>query len=331
MDYTIDPSTLAEYWAFAVSRFYGICTDVLLYGVLLVLLCIAAPGLYYWPGGARKMLAAATFAMALLATSQVILHVVLTRLDLEIVRLEIEGETWPASPVRVRIGNLADRLYAGQDFLLVTNNIVTDSLFIYRCFLIWGRNARVVSLPILMLIASTVLGYVSTYQDDLEDSHFIDARIVYIMVLLTNIVLLTLTAGRIWWIRRDAILVLESAHVHKYGTIVAIILESGAIYCLTIIFFLISVSVSTVDSTIAQISQSAVRQIINIAPTLIIVRVCLRHNAGGTIPGPRLPQDRPIAPAGSRDGGNEPSFVINIGAECSVGTVTSMSDFGRDV
>ncbi|KAF7375385.1 hypothetical protein MSAN_00426100 [Mycena sanguinolenta] len=251
------------------------------YGVLLVLSCIAAHGLYHRTGGARKMLAAATFAMALLATSQVVIHVVVAMLDLEILRLEIEGERWPVSPTRVRVVNQAYRLGTGKDLLLTTNNLVTDSLFIYRCFLVWGRSPRVVVLPILMLVATTVLGYLSAYKDDLVDPCFLDQRIVYIMVLLTNVMLLTLTAGRIWWIRRDAILVLESAHVRKYDTVVAIILESGAIYCLSIICFLISISVSSDDTAITQIFRSALPQIMNIAPTLIIVRVGVGNTAGG--------------------------------------------------
>ncbi|KAF7375577.1 hypothetical protein MSAN_00446000 [Mycena sanguinolenta] len=287
MDYTIAPSTFLRYWQFTVSQVCGLFTAILLYGVLFVLLCIAAPGLYHWGGGARKMLAAATFAMGLLATSQIVIHVIVTLLHLKILRLEIEGETWPTSPTRARAVNLLFRLEAAEDFLLTTNNVVTDGLFIYRCFLVWGRNSRVVLLPILMLIATTVLGYWSSYRDDLVDPYLIDQRIAYIMVLLTNIVLLILTAGRIWWIRREAIRVLESAHIRKYNTIVAIILESGAIYCLSIIFFLISISAtSSPDTTISQISQSALPQIMNIAPTLIIVRVGLGHTAGGTISEP---------------------------------------------
>ncbi|KAJ6496099.1 hypothetical protein C8R45DRAFT_1131882 [Mycena sanguinolenta] len=327
MDYTVAPSTFAVYWGFAVSRVYGVCAELLLYGVLLVLSCIAAHALYYWTGGTRKMLAAATFAMALLATSQVVVNVIVTQLDLKIFRLEIEGETWPVSPTRVRVANLAYRLGAVKDFLLTTNNLVTDSLFIYRCFLVWGRNARVVVLPILMLITTTVLGYLAAYEDDLVNPYFIDERIVYIMVLLTNILLLTLTAGRIWWIRRDAIIVLESDHVRKYDTVIATILESGAIYCISIILLLISISVSSDDTRtpVAQIFRSALPQIMNIAPTLIIVRVGLGHTAGDAASERRLPRERPIAAARGHGGGSGSSFVINIGAQCA-GTRTSMSE-----
>ncbi|KAJ7194479.1 hypothetical protein B0H12DRAFT_1226792 [Mycena haematopus] len=333
MDYTIAPTTFAVYWEFAVSRLYGVYAEILLYGVLLVLLCIAIHGLNYWTGGARKSLAVATFLMALLATLQVIVHVGVTLLGLEILRLEIEGETWPASPTRVRLTTLNYRLYAVKDFLLVTNNLVTDSLFIYRCFFVWGRNIRVVVLPMLLLLTTTVLGYLSAYEDDLVSPYFIDDRVIFVMVIVTNVVLMTLTAGRIWWIRRDAIIVLESAYVRKYDTVVAIILESGAIYCFSIIIFLISVSVSKSDNApITQIFRSSLPQIMNIAPTLIIVRVGMSHTVGGGISEDRcLPQEQLTAPVG-HSGSNSSSFVIDIGVrqECDLGAGISMSDLGRE-
>ncbi|KAF8137879.1 hypothetical protein K438DRAFT_1881298 [Mycena galopus ATCC 62051] len=170
MEYTIDSGTFETYWEIALSRLYGIFAELLLYGILVVLLSIAAHGLYHWTGGTRKSLAIATSAMAVLATLQVVVQVCTTLLDLQILRLAIEGERWPAPPT-VGIVNSNSRLYAVKDFLFATNNIVTDSLLI-------------VVLPILMLITTTGLAYLSAYEDDL---------VRFAMVLLTNVLLMTLT------------------------------------------------------------------------------------------------------------------------------------------
>ncbi|KAJ6594743.1 hypothetical protein B0H19DRAFT_1096610 [Mycena capillaripes] len=103
------------------------------------------------------------------------------------------------------------------------------------------------------------------------------------MVLLTNVVLTVLAAGRIWWMRRDACIVLESAHVRKYNAAIAIILESGAIYCLAIIIYLIAVSVATSNnSLVSAIVGAAMPQIMNIVPTLIIVRTGPRRSGDTT-------------------------------------------------
>ncbi|KAJ6594799.1 hypothetical protein B0H19DRAFT_1247442 [Mycena capillaripes] len=281
MNYTIESTIFDNYWDYALSRIYGICVAALLYGVLLVLFGFAANLLYHRTGAGRRSLVVATSAMAILATLQLVFYILATMLGLRIVRLGIEGQLWPAAPAISAI-NLHNCVNTADDFLLVTNNIVTDSLFIYRCFIIWGHNVRIIILPILMLFATTVLGYLSALSADLFVPYHIDGRLAFGMVLLTNAVLTVLAAGRIWWMRRDACIVLESAHVRKCNTAIAIILESGAIYCLAIIIYLIAVSVasSNLNSPVSAIVQAAMPQIMNIVPTLIIVRTGLRRSVG---------------------------------------------------
>ncbi|KAJ7787678.1 hypothetical protein B0H14DRAFT_3892934 [Mycena olivaceomarginata] len=320
MNYTIDPDKFAEYWDFDRALVYGTSVEVLFYGVLLVLFCIAAHALYHWTSGARKSLAIATSAMAVFATLQVVLHVQDTVLGLKIIRFATEGEVLTA-PLVLGTTNLYGQLNSAKVFILVTNNIVTDGLFIYRCFLVWGRRVGVVILPMLMLLATTVLGYLSAY----ESPYFIDDRVAFEMALVTNIVLMILTAGRIWWIRRDARIVLGSAHVRKYDTVIAIMcvassltqyigfkadirLESGAIYCASII---------------------------NIAPMLIVVRVGLQgRNVEDSITQRRrtLPGERVEAPGMLQSGGGSPSFVIDIGVahDSAGGAGTLMRDLEKE-
>ncbi|KAJ7895016.1 hypothetical protein B0H13DRAFT_2035534, partial [Mycena leptocephala] len=166
MNYTIDPPPLQ---AIGTLR------------ILLVLLCIAAHLLYHRTGAGRKSLALAMSAMAILATLQIIIHVYVVVL----------GGGVPAPPA-LGPTNLYDRLLAATNFLLVTNNIVTDGLFIYRCFVVWGRNIRIVVLPILMLFATTVLGYLVACEDGLIP-YQLDSRVPFVMAILTNMVLMGLT------------------------------------------------------------------------------------------------------------------------------------------
>ncbi|KAJ7877923.1 hypothetical protein B0H14DRAFT_2712101, partial [Mycena olivaceomarginata] len=60
----------------------------------------------------------------------------------------------------------------------------------------------------------------------------------------TNIVLTCLTAGRIWYIRREVqTLTGWRAFRKRYNTASAIILESGVLYILHVIIYVISTSV----------------------------------------------------------------------------------------
>ncbi|KAF9450830.1 hypothetical protein P691DRAFT_788362 [Macrolepiota fuliginosa MF-IS2] len=58
---------------------------------------------------------------------------------------------------RVLRGQLAlpFRFFYPKYFLYVTNNIIADCLVIYRCYMIWGRDKRVIALPVIVLLATS--------------------------------------------------------------------------------------------------------------------------------------------------------------------------------
>ncbi|KAJ7654046.1 hypothetical protein DFH06DRAFT_1203506 [Mycena polygramma] len=238
--------------------------------------------------------------MAALATTHVVLQVRGTVLQLQIIRRMIQD---PAVDVGGDAILAYERVFAFQGLLLFANNLVTDGFFIYRCFIIWGRSTRVTVIPIFMLLGSAIMGCLTAAENAYGgvQTNFIDPRIPFGVTLATNALLMGLTVGRIWWIRRDACIVLDSAHVRKYDTVIAIILESGAIYCLALLLYLIAFSVTTklsVESTntvgfgtallVSTSFQVSLSQIMNIAPMLTIVRVALgRVVDGDSTTGPR--------------------------------------------
>ncbi|KAJ7886116.1 hypothetical protein B0H14DRAFT_3127902 [Mycena olivaceomarginata] len=217
--------------------------------------------------------------MGLLAALHLALQIAITVLSWWFFHLGVQGDAARASTVLSR-GAVLDVV---DDYLLVANNILTDGLFIHRCYVIWGRNIKVVIVPTLSLIATTVMGSVGAPQHDeiggLDQKNY---RIAFIMILLTNLTLMALTAGRIWWIRRDVVRVLEPSVTRTYDTVMAMILESGAIYCISIILYLIAVARLDKRDSLPAISvfRAAIPQIVNIAPILIIVRVGSGHSVG---------------------------------------------------
>ncbi|KAJ7783978.1 hypothetical protein DFH07DRAFT_789743 [Mycena maculata] len=349
MYYTIDSTTFTNYWGIVISCAFGACTAILLYGTLLVLLLIATYLLYHRAGAGRRSLSAATALMALLATAQLGIRLRAAVAAFQVLRLAVEGELWPQSARAVSVINLFDNLYIVDDFLLVTNNLVTDSLFIYRCFIVWNHNIRIAVIPILLLLTTTVIGYLSVYEDEyVISSHYLDFRVAFIMSVVTNVALMALTAGRIWWIRRDACVLLESASVRMYTTVIAIILESGALYCISVLIYVISISVLNQDNDMIAVFRAAMPQIMNIAPTLIIVRVGLGHgvrvdevraNSDREHRAlPRVPFGAPAATFGVRaPARDQASFVIDIRAarendnDNEAGDNISLSELGKRV
>ncbi|KAJ7616324.1 hypothetical protein DFH06DRAFT_1145596 [Mycena polygramma] len=206
MNYTVD-LTFEDGWGFTLNRAPGLSMQMLLYGIQLVLLSIAARLLYRWSGTGRKILVAATITIAILSTAQICLELGAAVVGLRLARLELEGQFWlPESTYTYTC------IFTAKDVLLVTNRYTVAS-----------SSGGVEH-------ASRVFG---------DDN---GSTVPYAMAIATNVSLMVLTAGRIWWIRRDACLVLEPAHVRKYNTAIAIILESGAIYCLAGVAFLIGSS-----------------------------------------------------------------------------------------
>ncbi|KAJ7214463.1 hypothetical protein GGX14DRAFT_610935 [Mycena pura] len=309
MNYTVDAVVFNNYWGVVLACTYGSFTELCLFGVFVGLVSATAYLLHKRVQDGRWALVLATCAMALFATLQLAAMIQLNVLAFRIFRLAVQGEMATNSTHAAGVVDSFNVMYSICNSLLIANNMVTDSLFIYRCYIVWNRNIRVVIVPILTLLVSAGLGFLCSYEaghpSNIHVIH-VDVRLVIGMVLITNVILMTLTAGRIWWIRREVTGVLEPSIVRTYNTVIAImqapplyfLLESGAIYCISMVIPVVSVSVldprqiGVPPSTfrylqpshpVLGIFRAAVPQIMNIAPTLVIVRAALRSNAANTV------------------------------------------------
>ncbi|KAJ6566180.1 hypothetical protein B0H19DRAFT_1373882 [Mycena capillaripes] len=294
-NYTIDAHSFDTYYYTALLSTFGTCTQLLLFGILLVLLFNTTYLLHTGIRTSRSWLVVATCAMGLFAALHLARKIAITVLSWRFFYLRVQGDAAGRLSVLSR-GGVLDVV---NDSRFVANNIVIDSLFIHRCYVVWGRNIKVVIVPALLLAASTVTGSVGTPQpDEKARSDHKNYRMAFGMIILTtNLMLMALTAGRIWWIRRDVVTVLERSVTRTYDTVIAMMyddtswgfslpwpahdrcseyrLESGAIYCISIIVYLIAGARLNRPDSLAAISvfEAALPQVMNIAPILILVRV----------------------------------------------------------
>ncbi|KAG6916999.1 hypothetical protein DXG01_004344 [Tephrocybe rancida] len=88
-----------------------------------------------------------------------------------------------------------------KGYLWVTNNLIADGLLTYRCYKVWNNR------KIIWVVAGVVL---------VADS------------------------GRIWWVARSAQPLLDSQQAKRYHTATAIIIESGAIYPLSVLLLTVT-------------------------------------------------------------------------------------------
>ncbi|ESK80982.1 hypothetical protein Moror_7629 [Moniliophthora roreri MCA 2997] len=164
---------------------------------------------------------------------------------------------------------------------------VADLMLLHRCYVIWGSSKWiafpfifiVLSLAICEIVASAfeVIG-ISNTADPVKVQVLLQGNTIDIAFWLAemgvNIILTLLTAGRIWWISREARKHMGPAIKTKYNTIVAIILESGILYPIFLTTTVVYVLLGDPDGQGFNPFQLFLitYQVAGIAPTLIIIR-----------------------------------------------------------
>ncbi|THV07158.1 hypothetical protein K435DRAFT_788920 [Dendrothele bispora CBS 962.96] len=134
-------------------------------------------------------------------------------------------------------------------------NFITDLIIIYR----FGIFSVMSTIPRLG-------------QDDAEHVRVIFETAFVGVNMITNILITSCNAGRIWIITRRVKAVLRPSVQKKYYNVVAIILESGILYTLFHIILMISiVTVNNIPVTIIPLFMPVAAAV----PTVIVVRAGL--------------------------------------------------------
>ncbi|KAJ7613378.1 hypothetical protein FB45DRAFT_1036318 [Roridomyces roridus] len=119
--------------------------------------------------------------------------------------------------------------------IYVTSNVIADSIFVFRCYAIWSFRRRIVAVPALCTLLVAGFGYWQVAQpDDIASAQTgitsFNIPILISLAAATTILLMILSAGRIWGLARSARQIMGYKTVGWYYTVCAMILESGALY-----------------------------------------------------------------------------------------------------
>ncbi|KAJ8078114.1 hypothetical protein PM082_000320 [Marasmius tenuissimus] len=193
------------------------------------------------------------------------------------------------------------RFYIARLALLFVANVITDIILIWRCYSIWHQRIRVIVVPAIICLANNIVAVVnfarylkelSAIWDFLLGETGSDLFLVYILwTVLTNIMLTSMIAGRIWYISRQAMASLGKSSINRMcRTVLAITLESGMIYPAALLIYasgvltllkvpqITSASTTAITSNkynqlnlIPKVMQYVLNQFAGIAPTLIVV------------------------------------------------------------
>ncbi|KAF8988628.1 hypothetical protein BDZ89DRAFT_244633 [Hymenopellis radicata] len=161
------------------------------------------------------------------------------------------------------------------DLLRALSVLLADLILVWRCWVLYGGNLKVIALPALCVITETVSACIAIVSY-VEDIHFISASrvnwtlVYYSMTVATNSLCTVLILFRI--VRVSGL----GASLKTYRGIIEILVESAAMYAIIYIALLIAYAYQFYTGTgVAVFTAEAYPQIISfsitgIVPTLII-------------------------------------------------------------
>ncbi|KAF8188217.1 hypothetical protein K438DRAFT_1834054 [Mycena galopus ATCC 62051] len=292
MEHLVDSALFDLYWKLMLREISGTCVQIFLYAIFLILWIIAIRTLGRRETAGKTVLLTFSWALAALGTTQVVLCIPITvetlRLLHELVQQRTDLNPGPVPAPQLRTYN---SLEVAEEVVFVINNLTADLLFLYRCYVIWGRQKKVLILPGVFMISTVAVGGVASTQD-LGPTFTVG----YSMAAATNLTLVAFTAGRIWLKRRDAIHIdTDSPLKNRYRTVLAMIVESGALYSLFAILGAVTSQFeqSANGDVVHNVISAASAQGMNILPTLIIVRAGMGRNIQDRIESSRAPRRTP--------------------------------------
>ncbi|KAK0201361.1 hypothetical protein DFS33DRAFT_979657 [Desarmillaria ectypa] len=159
-----------------------------------------------------------------------------------------------------------------------TSTLLVDITIIWRCWILWDRQWRLVSLPIICAVSGTVMKVMqilSVFHDSTKEisktgvfAAVIDWSLIYIsLTLATNITCTFLITYRI---------VRHTPRMSASRKIVEMLIESSAMYSLSLIVYLVLVSKNSRTGYYTDIIAAYIK---TIAPTFLVGRVSAHAKA----------------------------------------------------
>ncbi|KAF7290281.1 hypothetical protein MIND_01342100 [Mycena indigotica] len=238
-----------------------------------------------------------SYILAMLSTLQLIIAFLDLSLSLRILERTLGDRQAVGSCSRAPwLANNAGTAFHDVDvvqwFLFAVDVTFADAIFIYRCYLLWDRNIRIIIAPGVLLFGTAITGIIDSLQ---LESDPMDQRVPLILGILTNALLVALSTWRIVSIRRAAAVLGVQGLQGRYGTVLAVVAESGALYVVTALVIVIARSIDDGQSVVYYAALGAATHIVNIVPTLAIVRSGLGYSTEAHVNSASLRQKTAIA------------------------------------
>ncbi|KAJ7853914.1 hypothetical protein B0H13DRAFT_2358726 [Mycena leptocephala] len=152
------------------------------------------------------------------------------------------------------------------------NTLIADCVLVWRCWIVWNRNWKIVILPLASTLAGAALGFRSTAEQaayvlnpNLDINAYIDFATPYFALTLATTSLATLLIiFRIFTMTDSA-----TRKSRGYARVIEVVVESALLYSISLIVYL---PFLVTDSYNNGYPHAVLAQITGLAPTLIVAR-----------------------------------------------------------
>ncbi|THG98149.1 hypothetical protein EW026_g4000 [Hermanssonia centrifuga] len=262
------PITVAQIVAlFMESIFYGIYL-VTLGHCLKALLCKKDKFIFKSRREIKWIMVIVAFLMATFATLDVAFGL----------RHNLDAFIYYTGPggATAEFGNITYWVNVMKTVDYIAQTAIGDGMLIYRLYIIYNKSWKMVVLPLMLWVTTTVCGSgiawveVTTKHSALLNESsitpWIDSFLSFTLVV--NLFVTSLIIGKLWKVRER--IVGSSSNPDKWIRVMRIILDSGLMYTLSVvIFFATSIAGNNAQYGVSDV----VVQIIGITFNLIIIRV----------------------------------------------------------
>ncbi|KZV95298.1 hypothetical protein EXIGLDRAFT_766311 [Exidia glandulosa HHB12029] len=183
---------------------------------------------------------------------------------------------------RAYYGDFAKEPYKLKNVIYVINTFMADGLLLWRVWVVWSYNWKVTCAPAIMFLGTMIAEIfttISLWALKPNESLFTPTvghwfTSFWSLSLATNVTCTTLIVIRIFR---------SSLNSASYRAVIAVVIESGALYTLSIVFHM---TLYELRANAGQIANDVQTQLAVIGPTLIVVVVGRRmaHPPGAIAP-----------------------------------------------
>ncbi|KAH7881226.1 uncharacterized protein C8R40DRAFT_1157661 [Lentinula edodes] len=154
----------------------------------------------------------------------------------------------------------------------VIMNFLSDGLLIYRCYILWS-SWKVIIFPIFLYFGG--LCALAQPGANFFVGHAVDFGVPYISLTISlNIIVTGLICGRLLYLRNEVNKILGPTHAKMYTSIIAILVESAALFTiLGIVYVVVYARKSQTSIALVQVWGDFCA----ISPQLIILRIAMGH------------------------------------------------------